>query len=138
VSEFTINSTTNQTVSSLKRLFVFLSDFKNFAAILPEDKVQDFKYEGDQCSFNIKGITPMTVKIKEQTPYSKILFSTEGLAKFNFSLLVSFIGDANQTGSCSVELNGNLNPFIKKMAEKPLASLVNTMSEKLAKLKLES
>jgi hypothetical protein len=32
----------------------------------------------------------------------------------------------------NVELEGDMNPFIKAMAEKPLRELVNTMATKLA------
>ncbi len=47
-----------------------------------------------------------------------------------------FIGDASQKGQCKIELTGDLNPFIKAMAEKSLAALTNTMSLKLAQLNL--
>lgn len=76
----------------------------------------------------------MTVKRTEQVPYEYILFSSEGLAKFNFNLKVFFIGEAHAAGQCKVELLGDLNPFIKTMAEKPLTGLINTMSKKLSEL----
>lgn len=136
MAAFTIVGETNKTASTLKSLVDFLSDFKNFASILPEDKVENFQFTGDQCSFNIKGITPMTIRLVEKIPYKSILFSSEGLAKFNFSLKVSFNGEADLVGECSVELMGDLNPFIKSMAEKSLTGLVNTMSLKLSQLKL--
>lgn len=136
MAKFTIVSDTHKTVSSLKSLYTFLSDFKNFAAILPEDKVENFKYSDDECSFNIKGITPMTIKVEERVPNEFILFSSDGLAKFNFSLKVFFLGSPEDAGECKVDLLGDLNPFIKAMAEKPLGSLVNTMSLKLSQLTL--
>lgn len=134
MAKFTIISETHKTVSPLKNLYTFLSDFKNFGSLLPEDKVDNFKYTETECSFNIKGITPMTIKVTEKIPYEFILFSSDGLAKFNFSLKVQFIGDAEQTGECKIDLLGDLNPFIKAMAEKPLTGLVNTMSLKLSQL----
>ena len=44
MAEFTIVSDTNNTQSEIKTIFDFLSDFKNFAAILPDDKVENFEY----------------------------------------------------------------------------------------------
>ena len=137
MSVFTITSNTNSTQSSLKAAFEFLSDFKNFKSILPEDKVENFEYVDTECSFNIKGITSMKIKKIDAVAYDFILFSSEGLAKFNFSLKVFFIGDAYQKGQCKVELTGDLNPFIKAMAEKSLIALTNTMSFKLAQLQLD-
>lgn len=136
MAAFKITSDTNSTQTAIKKLFDFLTNFENFSTILPEDKVENFQYSKDECSFNIKGITPMKIKITELKENEFILFSSEGLAKFNFSLKVSFIGDAAETGLCVVELFGDLNPFIKTMAEKPLTALVNTMSLKLSQLKL--
>lgn len=80
----------------------------------------------------------MTIKLVEKYPYESILFSSEGLAKFNFSLKVSFKGEGNAVGECMVELMGDLNPIIKSMAEKSLKALVNTMSLKLSQLQLHS
>lgn len=137
MAQFTFESETHSTVSTLKDLFEFLSDFKNFNSILPHDKVQNFEYSENECSFNIKGITPMTIKMVEKNPYEFILFTSNGLAKFDFKLKVFFIGEASVPGQCKVELNGDLNPFIVKMVEKPLIQLVNTMSLKLSELKLE-
>lgn len=136
MASFSILSETNSTQSNIKALFDFLSDFKNFASILPEDKVENFKYSEHECSFNIKGITPMTIKVTEKKPYEFILFSSEGLAKFNFQLKAQFAGKADEKGQCSVQLLGDLNPFIKAMAEKPLTHLVNVMSMKLSQLQL--
>jgi len=135
VAAFVIESETYQTVSALKDLFEFLGDFKNFNSILPQDKVENFQYSENECSFSIKGITPMTIKMVEKKQYEYILFTSNGLAKFDFQLKVFFIGEAGNPGKCKVELMGDLNPFISKMVEKPLAQLVNTMSLKLSQLK---
>lgn len=101
---------------------------------MPADKIADFKVLEDGCSFSIKGITPMTIKIIDKKEYEYILFSSEGLAKFNFQLKAFFIGSALENGQAKIELSGDMNPFIKSMAEKPLQTLVNTMSEKLSQL----
>lgn len=71
-----------------------------------------------------------------EEPYQKIVFKSDGLAKFNFTLIASFIGQGELPGHCVVELQGDLNPFILSMAEKSLKALVNTMSIKLAELNL--
>lgn len=138
MSAFSIHSEINSTQSKLISLFLFISDFKNFNSILPEDRIEDFKYSELECTFNIKGITSMKIKIIEKHAHDYILFASEGLANFKFNLKVFFIGEANQNGECKIELYGDLNPFIKSMAEKYLIQLVNTMSLKLSQLKLES
>jgi hypothetical protein len=73
---------------------------------------------------------PLTIKIKERLPKSRITFETTGIAKFVFTLHIHLL-DNQKT---NVELEGDMNPFIKAMAEKPLRELVNTMASKLAGL----
>ena len=136
MAAFTLQSNSHTTTSTIQQLFDFLSDFKNFKEILPSDKVENFEYTDNQCSFNIKGITPMTIHLSEKNPYTSLVFTSQGLAKFNFTLIARFDGEASAAGTCAVELKGDLNPFIKAMAEKPLSNLVNSMALKLSQLQL--
>ncbi len=136
MAAFTIEGTPKETNSDISQLYNFLSDFKNFESILPPDKVENFQYNGDQCSFNIRGITALSIRITEKKQNEYILFSSEGLSKFNFQLKANFSGGAENKGRCQIDLHGDLNPFIKAMAEKPLKSLVDTMTLKLSELKL--
>mgnify|MGYP001046667924 FL=1 len=107
-----------------------MGDFNNFKHLLPEDKIQNFECTAEQCSFAIKGLMPLTIKIKERLPKSRITFETTGIAKFVFTLHINLL----ENNTSNVELEGDMNPFIKAMAEKPLRELVNTMSSKLAAL----
>lgn len=138
MAEFTITSETHSTQSGLKDIFEFLTDFRNFKNIMPEDKVENFESDNNGCSFNIRGVTPLKVKLKSKSPYSKIVFESEGLAKFNFLLETTLIGEATSRGECNVKLHGDINPFIKVMAEKPLTQLVNTMALKLSQLNIQT
>jgi hypothetical protein len=107
-----------------------MGDFNHFKHLLPEDKIDNFECTSEQCSFSIKGLMPLTIKIKERSPKSRITFETTGLAKFVFTLHIHLL----ENQKTNVELEGDMNPFIKAMAEKPLRELVNTMSSKLAGL----
>ncbi len=129
---FNIKSDIQNTKSNTEQLFDFMADFHHFKHLLPENKIENFECSSDQCSFNIKGMMPLTIKIKERTPKTRIIFETLGLAKFVFTLHINL--NANQT--TQVQLEGDMNPFIKVMAEKPLTELVNTMATKLAQLQL--
>lgn len=80
----------------------------------------------------------MSIRLAEKQPYEMLFFSSEGLSKFNFKLKVMFSGLPEQTGSCEIEMQGDLNPFILKMAEKSLLTLVNSMSLKLSQLKIKT
>ena len=132
MSHFSLLSETHPTQSSTDILFDYMSDFNNFKHLLPDDKIENFECSTEQCSFGIKGLMPLTIKIKEKQPTSRITFETSGLAKFVFTLHIHLL--QNQT--TNVQLEGDMNPFIKVMAEKPLKELINTMASKLSNLKI--
>ena len=132
MAHFSLLSETHTTKSSTDSLFDFMGDFHNFKHLLPEDKIDNFECTSEQCSFSIKGLTALTIKIKEKQPKSKITFETSGLAKFVFTLHIHLL--QNQTAN--VQLEGDMNPFIKVMAEKPLTELINTMASKLSNLSI--
>ena len=132
MAHFSIVSETHPTQSATDSLFDFMGDFNNFKHLLPEDKIQNFECTAEQCSFGIKGLMPLTIKIKEREPKSRITFETTGIAKFVFTLHIHLLNDQKT----NVELEGDMNPFIKAMAEKPLRDLVNTMASRLAVLKI--
>ncbi|MBK9283793.1 MAG: hypothetical protein IPM51_05670 [Sphingobacteriaceae bacterium] len=134
MAEFYLQSEAKKTKASLENLFEFLSDFKNFESILPSDKVEGFTYTEIECSFVIKGITPMKVNIDEKVPHKYIKFKSEGLGKFNFRLKTVFIGESSQSGECLIEMHGDLNPIILNMAKASLEQLINTMAHKLGEL----
>ncbi|MBI3519600.1 MAG: hypothetical protein HY062_09625 [Bacteroidetes bacterium] len=130
MAHFSILSETHTAASTTDNLFDFMGDFNHFKHLLPDDKIENFECTSEQCSFGIKGLMPLTIKIKERLPKSRITFETTGIAKFVFTLHIHFLADQKT----NVELEGDMNPFIKAMAEKPLRDLVNTMSSKLAAL----
>ncbi len=107
-----------------------MGDFNNFKHLLPEDKIENFACTSDQCSFGIRGLVPLTIKIKDRTPKTKITFETMGLAKFVFTLHIHLLPEQKT----NVQIEGDMNPFIKAMAEKPLSDFVNAMAKKLAEL----
>lgn len=136
MAHFSIPSPEAKAVSTNRSLYEFLSNFANFKSILPEDRTENFSFDDTSCSFNIKGIAPLKIVFAERIPYSKIKYNSEGLKRFDFCLEVNFKGDQDEIGECRVELSGDMNPFILKMAEAPLKALVNSMNQKLSELKL--
>lgn len=134
MAAFSINGQRLPTISPIAYLYAFLADFANFKSILPEDKVEDFSHDQESCSFTIKGITAIRIRLVEKVPNRSLRFESEGLAKFNFVLLVHFEGEADSPGMCSVNMSADMNPFIFKMAEKALSQLVNNMGQKLSVL----
>lgn len=114
------------------KVFSFLTNFNNFEKIMPE-QVVNWSATEDQCSFTIKGMASLGMKISEKTPDSYIKILPEGKVPFDFILHV-FIQENSGNSVCQLAFDADLNPFLKMMAEKPLTNFLNLLADKLTQV----
>ena len=113
-----------------EKVFNFLGNFDNFEKLLPE-QVANWHSTGDSCSFEVKGLATIGLRITTKTPFSKITMMGEGKLPFGFTLN-SFIQEAgNQHCQVQLVINADMNPFIAMMAEKPLQNFVDMLLPRL-------
>ena len=126
----------SQTVTinkSNKEVFNFISDFTNFASLMPS-QVEDINITQDSCSFSIKGMPTVKLKIFERKPYSSVKMKNED-GKLAFTLLCS-LKNINET-QCIAQFHfeAELNSMMKMMLAKPLANFLNVLAGKLKEIK---
>src|SRR2546426_4576982 len=99
---------------SAEEIYNFLSDFNNFGHLMPE-QIADWKSTSDECSFTIKGMASLGMKMIEKTPTSLIKITRNGKAPFDFTLSVLIEDKQSQ---CTVQLafDADLSPMMKMMA----------------------
>jgi hypothetical protein len=120
-----------------KDIFTFIGDFKNFQSLLPEDRVENFVASSENCSFRIKGMTDLGLRIDNKEEFSKIKMKSDGKVPFNFSMDVNIVSAGENQSEVFIEFAGDINPFMSMMIEKPLTNFFNMLVDKLATLKLE-
>lgn len=110
-------------------VYTFLSDFNNFGSLMPE-QVGDWQSTADECSFTIKGMASLGMKITERTPNSHIKIVRNGKAPFDFELHVNI---EDKGPDCEVQLlfDADLSPVMKLMASKPLTNFLNLLINRL-------
>lgn len=113
-----------------EKVFNFLGNFDNFTSLLPE-QVANWNSTGDSCSFEVKGLAALGLRITSKTPFSRISMKGEGKLPFGF-MLETFI-EQSDTLHCQVQLviDADMNPFIALMAEKPLQNFIDMLLPKL-------
>jgi hypothetical protein len=116
---------------SQSEVFSFLGDFNNYQSMMPE-QVTDWKSTADECSFTIKGMASLGMKIISKTPETEIKIIKNGKAPFDFVLFCMIEPSGNNTNSSFLQLifDADLNPFLKMMAEKPLQNFLNLLVNK--------
>ena len=115
-----------------KEVFEFLSDFNNFQKLMPE-QVTDWQSTSDECSFTIKGMATLGMKMKERIPYSSVVVEKNGSAPFDF-LLSCKIEDRQAECAAQLFFDADLNPMLKMMASKPLTNFLNILASRLRQI----
>jgi carbon monoxide dehydrogenase subunit G len=114
-------------------IYNFLSDFNNFGHLMPE-QVSDWKSTADECSFTIKGMASLGMKITEKSPNSFIKIARNGKAPFDFNLLVN-IEDNGSDSNVQLLFDAELSPMLKMMASRPLTNFLNLLVNRLKDIK---
>jgi carbon monoxide dehydrogenase subunit G len=117
---------------SSEEIYNFLSDFNNFERLMPE-QVADWKSTADECSFTIKGMASLGMKIAEKTPSSFIKIVRNGKAPFDFILLIN-IEDKGAASDVQLVFDADLSPVMKLMASKPLTNFLNLLGKRLGEV----
>jgi len=116
-----------------EHIFDFLSNFDHFNHLLPE-QVLNWKSAGEECSFEVKGLATIGLRIVEKIPFTLINMKGEGRIPFPFSFNIHIKKKTETQSEVQIIALAEMNPFIAMMAEKPLANLVD---EIVTRLKIE-
>ncbi|MES2837127.1 MAG: SRPBCC family protein [Bacteroidota bacterium] len=130
-----IESDIVETNKSAEKLYNFLTDFNNFKSLLPEDKVSDFQSTNDTCSFVVKSMPTIGMKIVDKTPHTQInIVSHQGKVPFDFTLLVKLTAIDDSNSKIQMIFEADLNMMIRMMVEKPLTNFFNMLVHKVKEL----
>ncbi len=113
-------------------VYNFVSDFNNFTAMIPQDKVEDWKVEGDVCSFKIKNVGEASLKFVEKDFEKKtVKISSAGKAPFEFNFWVQLKEAAPYDTKMKLTLKAELNMMMKMVAKKPLQNGIEAIADGL-------
>ncbi|KAF0129927.1 MAG: hypothetical protein FD155_2171 [Bacteroidetes bacterium] len=126
-----ISSNWKEIKGSTGQVYSFVSDLSNMGDLMPE-QVVNWKAEKDRCSFTVKGMTSLSLRIEEQIPGKRIRLVPDGKSPFEFELLLHLREKTPQTSESMVEIAAELNPMMAMMAKRPLQNLVDIIAEKLS------
>lgn len=113
-----------------EKVYNFLGNFDNFSSLMPE-QVINWQSTGDSCSFEIKGLASLGLRIIEKNPFSKIIMQAEGKIPFSFTWNSLFQEISLEQCEVQMVIDADMNPFIAMMAEKPLQNFVNVILPRL-------
>jgi hypothetical protein len=101
--------------------------------MVANDKIENFKATQDRCSFTIKGMTDMGLKIISRLPNESITISNDtdvpSSMPLNFLIIFEFERVEPYVTKVIVKMELDANPMIAMMVKKPLEKFVNSLAD---------
>ena len=118
------------------RIFNMLSDLSNLEKVkdrIPQDKIQEFEFDKDSCSFSVAPVGKITFQIVEREPYKTVKFTTAN-SPIPLYLWIQLKQIEENDTRMKLTVRADLNPFLKQMVSKPLQDALDKISTILAAL----
>ena len=114
-----------------------LSNLQNLEKVrdrLPEDKLQDFRFDNDSMSIKVAPVGEITMRIVEREELKTVKFETvQSPVPFHFWIQLLPVTD--ETCKMKLTMKSELNPFMKAMVQKPLQEGIEKIADVLAAVK---
>jgi carbon monoxide dehydrogenase subunit G len=127
----TIESKHVEVAASPSRVKEYASNLDNFKKLLPQDKISDFVSNGESCSFKIKGMATIGLKVMAVQDKMIQLESTD--SPFSFTIDVHLDEKSAEVTEAYQIVKLDLNPMMKMMVERPLRNLFDHIADRLHK-----
>ena len=119
-----------------ERIFALLSDLSNLDRIkdrIPQDKIKDFEFDTDSCSFSVNPVGKVTFQIVDRQPNKTIKFQTTN-SPVPLFLWIQLKQVAEMDTRMRLTVRAELNSFLVPLVSKPLQEAVDKISEVLVSL----
>ena len=114
-------------------LFDALCDVNNFEKLMPESIAKFEVTDADSFIFGLKGMPEIKLKMKDKTPYSKIVLGAAS-DKLPFTLTANIEEISESSASIQLVFEGEFNAMMAMMVKGPITKFIETLSENMHKL----
>jgi hypothetical protein len=117
-----------------------LADFNNFERFkdhIPYDKIQDFTFDSDSCSFSIQPAGNVRFSVVDREPMKTIKMAADQLP-INLTMWIQLKETGEQETKMKLTVKADLNMLLKPMLSKPLQDGVNQLADILANIPYET
>jgi hypothetical protein len=117
-----------------EKIYKILSNMDNLERIkdkIPYDKVNDFSFDQDSCSFSVNPVGKVKFSIVEREPVKTIKFAADQ-APVEVNMWIQLFPVTENESKMKLTVKANLNPFLKPMLSRPLQDGINKIADILA------
>ena len=120
--------------AGVSSVFAKLSDLSNLNSLkdrLPDDKIQKFYCDRDNCRFSVGSMGQIAIRVVEREPEKTVKFESVE-SPIPFTAWVQLLPTPEGNTAMKLTLRAELNPFIKGMVSKPIQEGVNKIADTIA------
>ena len=121
-------------------IYETLADLNNLEKLknrIPADKIEDFTFDSDSCSFSINPVGKVRFCIINREPLKTIKLAADQ-SPIEVNMWIQLKETGEQETKMKLTIKASLNPFIKPMISKPLQDGINQIAEILARIPYET
>lgn len=137
--------------STIDSVYSFLSDFNRIGAMVSmarqmgaggqmeqmkqiTDRIEDIRFTEDTCTFVVKGMGEMSIKIVEKEYPKLIKLAGDEVVPFQFTLWIQLLENGPYDTRLRITLEAQLNMVMKMMLKGKLEKGVDQLAEGLTKI----
>jgi len=117
-----------------------LADLNNLEKLkhrIPPDKIEDFTFDSDSCSFSVQPVGKIRFSIIDREPLKTIKLTTDR-SPMEVNMWIQLKETGEQETKMKLTIRAELNPFIKPMISKPLQEGINQIADIIASINYEA
>lgn len=114
-----------------KKIFDFVSNFKNFQNLIPADKVKNWESTEEECSFEVEGLGKTGMKIIEKEASKLVKITSSDTSPFHFFLWIQLKQLAENDTRVKITIEPKINAMMQMMVKKPLQTFVDTLVDQM-------
>ncbi|MDD2244633.1 MAG: SRPBCC family protein [Dysgonamonadaceae bacterium] len=121
---------------SVENVYRVLSDLSKLESLkdkIPTEKIKDFMFDADSCSFKIDPIGYVKFVVVEREPNKLVKFKSEDLP-FEVFMWLQLVSKGELDTKLRLTVKADVNTMIKSMVAKPMRDAVDKVSDALSML----
>jgi len=123
-----------------RSVYETLSDLNNLERLkdrIPSDKIENFTFDRDSCSFSVSPIGKVRFSIVDREPPKTIKLIADQVP-VEVSMWIQLKESGDRETKMKLTVRADLNPFLKPMISKPLQEGINQIADILASVPYET
>jgi hypothetical protein len=129
-----IESKTGIAKGSRETVFNYISDFRNFSGLLPQERLTNLRITREKIIFDIQGLGTVGLEIQEKQPFSMVKIGASEDSSTDFTFVININEAGENLSEVQLNLKAKLNMLLEMMARNPLQQFADLMVDKLSEV----